>query len=88
MWIEHRDVEGGPAAFFGENVAAWYNTLGTAADVTANVFGDGLMVRVLSFEYLEYMGYQRTSALSVSCVLGSLKVGHGVPRSYLFGFSR
>jgi hypothetical protein len=34
------------AAFFGENIAAWYNTLGTAADVTANVLGDGLMVRI------------------------------------------
>ncbi|KAJ7178756.1 hypothetical protein C8R43DRAFT_974361 [Mycena crocata] len=44
MWIEGRDVEGGPVAFFGENIAIWYNTLGTAADVTANVLGDGLML--------------------------------------------
>lgn len=44
MWIEHRDVDGGPVAFFFDNIAAWYNTLGTASDVTANVLGDGLMV--------------------------------------------
>ncbi|KAJ6630991.1 hypothetical protein B0H10DRAFT_701937 [Mycena sp. CBHHK59/15] len=44
MWIEHRDVDGGPVAYFSENIAAWYNTLGTAADVTANVLGDGLML--------------------------------------------
>lgn len=44
MWIEHRDVPGGPAAYFSENEALWYNTLGTATDVTANVLGDGLMV--------------------------------------------
>jgi hypothetical protein len=44
MWINHRDVEGGPAAYFVENIAIWYNTLGTAADVTANVLGDGLML--------------------------------------------
>jgi len=44
MWIEHRDVDGGPVAFFGANIAAWYNTFGTAADVTANVLGDGLML--------------------------------------------
>ncbi|KAJ6570242.1 hypothetical protein DFH09DRAFT_917271 [Mycena vulgaris] len=44
MWIEHRDVDGGPVAFFGDNIAAWYNTLGTAADVTANVLGDALML--------------------------------------------
>ncbi|KAJ6617494.1 hypothetical protein B0H10DRAFT_1797283 [Mycena sp. CBHHK59/15] len=44
MWIEHRDVDGGPAAYFGENIAIWYNTLGTASDVTANVLGDALML--------------------------------------------
>lgn len=44
MWIEHRDVDGGPVAYFAGNIAAWYNTFGTAADVTANVLGDGLMV--------------------------------------------
>lgn len=44
MWIEHRDVDGGPVAYFVENEALWYNTLGTATDVTANVLGDGLMV--------------------------------------------
>ncbi|KAJ7220038.1 hypothetical protein GGX14DRAFT_338348, partial [Mycena pura] len=44
MWIEHRDVDGGPVAFYVGNIAAWYNTLGTAADVTANVLGDGLML--------------------------------------------
>ncbi|KAJ7510404.1 hypothetical protein B0H11DRAFT_1696196, partial [Mycena galericulata] len=44
MWIEHRDVPGGPVAYFSDNIGAWYNTLGTAADVTANVLGDGLML--------------------------------------------
>ncbi|KAF8207147.1 hypothetical protein K438DRAFT_2013681 [Mycena galopus ATCC 62051] len=44
MWIEHRDVPGGPVAFFGDNIAAWYNTFGTAADVTANVMSDALML--------------------------------------------
>ncbi|KAF7333330.1 hypothetical protein MVEN_02348300 [Mycena venus] len=44
MWIEHRDIPGGPMAYFSANIAAWYNTLGTAADVTANILGDGLML--------------------------------------------
>ncbi|KAJ7275693.1 hypothetical protein C8J57DRAFT_225562 [Mycena rebaudengoi] len=44
MWINHRDFEGGPAAYFGTHIADWYNTFGTAADVTANVLGDGLML--------------------------------------------
>ncbi|KAJ7510321.1 hypothetical protein B0H11DRAFT_2269720 [Mycena galericulata] len=44
MWIEHRDVPGGPVAYFENNIGLWYNTLGTAADVTANILGDGLML--------------------------------------------
>ncbi|KAF7330295.1 hypothetical protein MVEN_02467400 [Mycena venus] len=44
MWIEHRDFDGGPVAFFGANITAWYNTFGTAADVTANILGDALML--------------------------------------------
>lgn len=49
MWIEHRDVDGGPVAFFDSNIAAWYNTFGTAADVTADILGEGLMVRSIIF---------------------------------------
>ncbi|KAJ7265033.1 hypothetical protein C8J57DRAFT_1622009, partial [Mycena rebaudengoi] len=44
MWINHRDFEGGPAAYFGTHISDWYNTFGTAADVTANVLGDELML--------------------------------------------
>ncbi|KAH7912740.1 hypothetical protein BJ138DRAFT_1003780 [Hygrophoropsis aurantiaca] len=44
MWIEHRDVAGGPFAYFAENLSDWYNTLGTATDVAANAMGDGLLL--------------------------------------------
>lgn len=44
MWIEHRDVVGGPAAFLAENISDWHNTLGSAASVAANSFGDALLV--------------------------------------------
>ncbi|KAJ7888679.1 hypothetical protein B0H14DRAFT_2693429 [Mycena olivaceomarginata] len=43
-WIEHRDTEVGPVAYFNTNIAAWYNTLGTTADAAANILGDGLML--------------------------------------------
>ncbi|KAJ6448887.1 hypothetical protein C8R45DRAFT_1045512 [Mycena sanguinolenta] len=55
MWIEHRNVQGGPVQFFEDNIAAWYNTLGTAADVSASVAGDGLML------YRCYVFWQSTS---------------------------
>lgn len=44
MWIEHRDVPGGPAAYFAETTSAWYNTLGTAASVASIFMADILMV--------------------------------------------
>jgi len=46
MWIDDRNIQGGPPAFYAESVSAWYNTLGTAADVTANAMADGLLARV------------------------------------------
>ncbi|KAJ7116415.1 hypothetical protein C8R44DRAFT_207963 [Mycena epipterygia] len=59
MWIEHRDFPGGPVAFFSTNIAAWYNTFGTAADVTANILGDGLML------YRVYVFWSSTSMWAV-----------------------
>lgn len=44
MWINHRDVDGGPVTFFTDHIADWYNTWGTAADVSANILGDALML--------------------------------------------
>ncbi|KAF7375126.1 hypothetical protein MSAN_00399000 [Mycena sanguinolenta] len=58
MWIEHRDVEGGPVQFFQDNIAAWYNTLGTGADVGCNILGDGLMIVEL---YRLYVFWASTS---------------------------
>jgi len=44
IWIEQRDIDGGPVAAFGANITAWYNVFGTAADILANAMGDGLML--------------------------------------------
>ncbi|KAJ6577325.1 hypothetical protein B0H19DRAFT_553347 [Mycena capillaripes] len=72
MWIEHRDVDGGPAAFFGNNIAIWYNTFGTAADVTANVLGDGLML----YRCHVFWGHSRLAmVLPVLVYLGSVAMG-------------
>lgn len=49
MWIDRRDVPGGPAAYFGENTDAWYNTFGTSAGYAGIFMGDALMVS--SFKY-------------------------------------
>ncbi|KAJ7510315.1 hypothetical protein B0H11DRAFT_1183637 [Mycena galericulata] len=72
MWIEHRDVPGGPVAFFGDNIAAWYNTWGTAADVTANVMGDGLML----YRCYVFWGHVRFAMiLPLLVYLGSVSMG-------------
>ncbi|KAF7367292.1 hypothetical protein MSAN_00791300 [Mycena sanguinolenta] len=44
MWIDHRDGLGGPAAYFSDNVSAWYNTLGTVSGICMNFMADGLLL--------------------------------------------
>ena len=51
MWIDRRNYPGGPLGFFAATENAWYNVFGSAADATANILGDGLLVRLpLSFK--------------------------------------
>lgn len=50
MWIDHRNYPGGPLGFYRATQSAWYNVLRFAADVTANILGDGLLVRLISVE--------------------------------------
>ena len=47
MWIDRRNYPGGPLGFFAATGNAWYNVFGSAADATANVLGDGLLVRLI-----------------------------------------
>lgn len=44
IWINHRDVPGGPPVFFEENTNAWYNTFGTSAGAAGIFMGDALLV--------------------------------------------
>lgn len=46
MWIDRRNYPGGPLGFFAASENAWYNVFGSAADATANILGDGLLVRL------------------------------------------
>lgn len=52
MWIDYRDVTGGPLAYFMENITLWSNTFGTASDAMASVLGDSLLL------YRCYMFYR------------------------------
>lgn len=56
MWIDDRDVPGGPPAYYQNNISDWYNTLGTAADVAALAMADGLMVSAPSQVRIELLG--------------------------------
>jgi hypothetical protein len=44
MWIDRRNYAGGPLGFFAASENAWYNVFGSAADATANILGDGLLL--------------------------------------------
>jgi hypothetical protein len=90
-WIDHRDVEGGPAAYIGANISAVYNTVGTTAGVMMNFLGDGLLIyrcyviwnswKIIIFPTFVYLG-----ALSMSILLifesaqpgANFFVGHAV----------
>ncbi|KAJ7770896.1 hypothetical protein DFH07DRAFT_1057952 [Mycena maculata] len=44
IWIDHRDVIGGPAEYLFNNLSAWYNTLGTVTGICMNFLADGLLL--------------------------------------------
>ncbi|ESK86671.1 hypothetical protein Moror_9670 [Moniliophthora roreri MCA 2997] len=44
MWIEHRDMEGGPLAYYLATAANWTNVTGTALDMFGNFMGDLLLL--------------------------------------------
>jgi hypothetical protein len=47
MWIDHRNYPGGPLGYFAVTQTMWLNILGQAAAATANILGDGLLVRLI-----------------------------------------
>jgi hypothetical protein len=68
VWIDFRDPDGS-AVFLGENISAWYNTLGTTAGVAMNFAADAMLVSNLEFKY-EFTGTQNRLALSLLHDLG------------------
>jgi hypothetical protein len=50
IWIDFRDVPGGPAAYLYDNLSAWYNTLGTVTGICMNFLADGLLVKIYLFK--------------------------------------
>ena len=48
MWIDHRNYPGGPLGFYQASEVAWYTAFACAAGVTANILGDGLLVRSIT----------------------------------------
>jgi hypothetical protein len=48
MWIDYRNYPGGPLGFYQASEVAWYTALAFGAGVTANILGDGLLVRSIT----------------------------------------
>ncbi|THV02666.1 hypothetical protein K435DRAFT_852690 [Dendrothele bispora CBS 962.96] len=44
MWIDHRNSEGGPLAYFAIHLQDWYNVFGSATAMFVNFLGDGLLL--------------------------------------------
>lgn len=47
MWITNENYPGGPAAYLADYASVWYETLGTAASIVLNLFGDVFLVCLL-----------------------------------------
>ncbi|KAJ6604234.1 hypothetical protein DFH09DRAFT_1300483 [Mycena vulgaris] len=76
IWVEHRDVLGGPAAYLSENLSAWYNTLGTVTGICMNFLADGLLLyrcyiiwgsslKIVAFPILMYFGAMSMAILLI-----------------------
>ncbi|KAK7041930.1 hypothetical protein VNI00_008912 [Paramarasmius palmivorus] len=74
-WIDHREVEGGPAIYIEEHISDPVNTLGTTAGVAMNFLSDALLIyrsyviwasswKVVAFPILLFFG-----AFSMSILL-------------------
>jgi hypothetical protein len=86
MWIDHRDIPGGPPAYFGIHVNDWYNTFGSAASVALMVTADTLMlyrcfiVLGSQYRYILLPGLTLAStALGIVSVVSSAE-----PQNFLF----
>jgi len=69
IWIDHRDVLGGPAQFLADNLSAWYNTLGTVTGICMNFLADGLLVNIIPVRH-SARNSKTTAAISVLHNLG------------------
>ena len=45
MWITNANYPGGSAAYFADNSAVWYETMGSAASILLTLLSDWLLVR-------------------------------------------
>ncbi len=83
VWIEHRDVPGGPAAYLNDNISAWYNTFGTTSSVALNFLGDALLVSITASCSNHRLTCHSTSDLAVLRALGLSLVDHRLPHHNL-----
>ncbi|KIJ42132.1 hypothetical protein M422DRAFT_171524 [Sphaerobolus stellatus SS14] len=44
MWIDHRNYPGGPLGYFSAQGAIWFNVLGSAADIFADILSNALLI--------------------------------------------
>ncbi|TFY81067.1 hypothetical protein EWM64_g2946 [Hericium alpestre] len=86
MWIDHRDVPGGPAAYLEENLASWWQTFGTTASVATNILGDGLLLYrcymvwgsrlwIVAFPIMIYLG---SIIMSIFTIIESVAPGSSI----------
>ncbi|KAJ8091398.1 hypothetical protein PM082_015116 [Marasmius tenuissimus] len=92
-WIDHRDVEGGPAAYIAEHISDPYNTLGTTAGVGMNLLADALLIyrcfviwsswKIMVFPVIIYLG---TFSMSLLLIYESARPGANFFKGHAVAF--
>ncbi|TFY78128.1 hypothetical protein EWM64_g5886 [Hericium alpestre] len=94
MWIEHRDVPGGPPAYLQESLTTWWQTLGSTADLASNILGDGLLLYrcymvwgsrlwIVAFPLLVYLG---SFVMSIFTIIESISPGSNIVKGATISF--
>ncbi|TFY83148.1 hypothetical protein EWM64_g865 [Hericium alpestre] len=94
MWIEHRDIPGGPPAYLQQSLTTWWQTLGSTADLASNVLGDGLLLyrcymvwgSRLSIVALPFLVYLGSFVLSIFTIIESVSPGSNIVKGATISF--
>ncbi|THU89938.1 hypothetical protein K435DRAFT_781429 [Dendrothele bispora CBS 962.96] len=95
MWIEHRDFDGGPVAWWLSNGTVWFNVVGSAFDMFGNFLGDALLIYRCAIIwgkrwyviFLPVLMFLASTALAILSVVESALPGSSFFQTHVINFA-